>query len=210
MDKYIYIIIYAVILIVGLISYKKYNQTLLLKGWLYFLVYSFLSETFAVYLIYNRKISADFLYNFWNIINTLFYILFFSIKVESLVKKRVIYGLLIVFVCYTLVNILVYENILVDFLSLNFIVGMILIVTTIMIYYAELLNSNSILTVQKSLFFWISIGVLIFNIGLIPVFVIGELIAWQGIFNYIILILNFLMAGSFITGFIVSKKEFNN
>ncbi|MDV7186562.1 hypothetical protein R3X25_04650 [Lutibacter sp. TH_r2] len=59
------------------------------------------------------------------------------------------------------------------------------------------------------MFFWLSVGVLVINIGSIPVFVIGELIDWQGIFNYIILVLNLLMATSFITGFVVSKKELN-
>jgi uncharacterized Tic20 family protein len=79
-----------------------------------------------------------------------------------------------------------------------------------MIYYADVLKSNEILDFQKSIFFWISIGVLIFNIGLLPVFVIGELIDWQGIFRYIIFILNIILSLCFITGFIVSKKEFNS
>jgi len=45
---------------------------------------------------------------------------------------------------------------------------------------------------------------------LLAVFIIVELINWQGIFNYIILGLNILMSLCFITGFIISKKEFNN
>ena len=89
------------------------------------------------------------------------------------------------------------------------IVGQFFIVVTIMIYFVEVLKSEVILNIQKSLIFWISLGALIFNIGLLPVFVIGELIDWQGVFKYIVLIMNILMAASFITGFVVSKKEFN-
>jgi len=87
--------------------------------------------------------------------------------------------------------------------------GELFIVLTIMIYYAELIKSDSILNFKNSLFFWISIGVLIFNIGIIPVLVIAELIDYQCIFRYIILGLNIVMTLSFITGFLISKKEYN-
>ena len=96
-----------------------------------------------------------------------------------------------------------------EYFVYNNIIGQFFIVLSIMIYFVEVLKSEVILTIQKSLIFWISLGVLIFNIGLLPVFVIGELIDWQGIFKYIILSMNILMAASFITGFIVSEKEFN-
>lgn len=208
-DKYTYILIYAFTLIVGLLNYKKYNQSLLLKLWLYFLIYSFLTEVSAVYVIYTLKIRAYLIYNIWNIVNTLFYLLFFSYKIKILAKKRLVFGLILIYILFITINVLFYKNIRIENLNYSAILGMFFIVFTIMIYYTELLNSDSILKFQKSLFFWLSVGVLVINIGSIPVFVIGELIDWQGIFNYIILVLNLLMATSFITGFVVSKKELN-
>ncbi|SDW08487.1 hypothetical protein SAMN05444411_10142 [Lutibacter oricola] len=209
-DKYAYIIIYAIILITGIVSYKKYNHSLLLKFWLYFLVYSFLTELVASYFIHILKVRAYLLYNLWGIISTLFYLIFYSYILKKKIRKRFAFLLIMVFVVYTIIELLFYKKIQSDILVFNSIIGMLLTVLIILIYYIELLNSDSILTLQKSLFFWISLGVLIFNIGLIPVYVIGELIDWQGIFNYIILILNIVMAGCFITGFTASKKEFNN
>ena len=91
----------------------------------------------------------------------------------------------------------------------SWILGLFFVVLTIMLYYTELLKSDAILNIKYSLFFWISIGALIFNIGILPVFVIGELIDWQGVFKYIILGLNILLSLSFITGFLMSKKEYN-
>lgn len=208
-DKYTYILIYAFTLIVGLLNYKKYNQSLLLKLWLYFLIYSFLTEVSAVYVIYTLKIRAYLIYNIWNIVNTLFYLLFFSYKIKILAKKRLVFGLILIYILFITINVLFYKNIRIENLNYSAILGMFFIVFTIMVYYTELLNSDSILKFQKSLFFWLSVGVLVINIGSIPVFVIGELIDWQGIFNYIILVLNLLMATFFITGFVVSKKELN-
>ncbi|WP_456379473.1 hypothetical protein [Lutibacter sp.] len=71
------------------------------------------------------------------------------------------------------------------------------------------MNSDKILVLNKLFIFWISIGVLTFNIGMIPVLLVGELINWTGIYNYIILPLNVIMYGCFIIGFVVSEKEYN-
>lgn len=60
------------------------------------------------------------------------------------------------------------------------------------------------------MFFWISIGVLLYNIGFIPVFVIAELIDFRGVFMYITFALNIILSLCFISGFVISKKEFNN
>lgn len=91
----------------------------------------------------------------------------------------------------------------------NIIVGSILITITVMIYLVELLQDDAVLYLNRSMYFWISIGVLLFNIGFIPVFAIANYIKYSGVFNIITLLLNVLMVGCFITGFIVSKKEFN-
>ena len=76
-------------------------------------------------------------------------------------------------------------------------------------YFSELLQSDKILNINKSIYFWISLGVLLFNIGFIPVNIFAEFISFNGVFNIVAIFLNVLMAGCFITGFIVSKKEFD-
>lgn len=209
MDKYIYILIYCSILFFGIANYKKYNHNLQLKLWLYFLVYSFLTELIATYFIHILKVRANALYNTWFLMNSIFYITFFYSQLKSKTKRNFIIGYLVIFIVLTIGNIYFLKSYITDILRVNFIIGQFFVVVSIMLYYAELLNSDKILRLHKSLYFWISIGTLVFNIGLLPVFVIVELIQWQGIFNYIILILNLMMATSFITGFIVSKKELN-
>lgn len=91
----------------------------------------------------------------------------------------------------------------------NIILGKILMIVTIMLYYTELLKSDLILNIKESLFFWISLGIFIYSIGFIPVFVIAEYISYQGAFRYITFGLNILMSLCFIIGFLISKKQYN-
>ncbi|MFK5957500.1 MAG: hypothetical protein QM495_01380 [Lutibacter sp.] len=206
--KYGYIVIYVIILSVGLFHFKKYKHSFLLKMWLYFLIYSFLTECITRYIVEIYRVRTITLNNTWFILNVLFYMFFYLFNIKNLVRKRLIISLSSVFI---LMNIIMsfYVDYTKEYFVYSNIIGQFFIVLSIMIYFVEVLKSEIILTIQKSLIFWISLGVLIFNIGLLPVFVIGELIDWQGIFKYIILSMNILMAASFITGFIVSKKEFN-
>ena len=61
---------------------------------------------------------------------------------------------------------------------------------TVLIYFSELLQSDEIFNLKKSMVFWISLGVLLFNIGFIPVDIIAEFISFSGVFRIIALILN--------------------
>jgi len=117
--------------------------------------------------------------------------------------------MLVIFVLFTVINILFIKNYFNESLIYINILGKILTSVIIMIYYTEVLKSNDLLYFQKSLFFWISIGVLLYNIGFVPVFIIAELIDFTGIFRYIAFALNIILSLCFITGFIVSKKEYN-
>lgn len=207
--KYGYIGIYAITLSVGFYHLKKYNHNLQLKLWLYFLIYSFLNEIISRYVIEIYEIRTIVLSNTWFIVNSFFYLIFYLFKINESIKKKVVLSLISSFiVCNGIM--FFYKDYSNEYFVYSWIIGQLFVVIAIMIYFMELLNSDSILSIQKSLFLWISIGALIFNISLIPIFVIGELIDWQGIFDGIIFSANVLLSLCFITGFIISKKEFNN
>ena len=210
MPVYIYPIIYSIILVFGILNYFKFNQNLYLKAFLYFLIYSFLTEVIGTYVIRVLEIPSFFVYNTWVIVSNIFYFLFFLSKIKGLKLRKVIMTMLMIFILFTVINILFIKNYFDESLIYNNILGKILISVVIMIYYTEVLKSNDILSFQKSLFFWISIGVLLYNIGFVPVFVIAELIDFTGVFRYIAFALNIVLSFCFITGFIVSKKEYNN
>ncbi|MFD1292872.1 hypothetical protein ACFQ5N_03395 [Lutibacter holmesii] len=108
------------------------------------------------------------------------------------------------------IDVIFIENFITEGLINIMIIGSLFVVISVMLFFVELINRDEILEIQNSLIFWISIGVLLFNIGFIPIIIIAEFIAYRGVFSYIILTLNIIMSLCFITGFLVSKKEFNN
>lgn len=117
---------------------------------------------------------------------------------------------MVIYTVLTIIDISFFTSFIERSMDNNIIIGSIVIVVTVMIYLTELLQDDTILNLKWSMFFWISLGALLFNIGSIPGFVIAEFIAYSGVFRVITLLLNILMTGCFITGFIVSKKEFNS
>jgi len=210
MQKYFFILNYLVLIVFAIIYYKKYINSFYLKLFIYFIIYSFLTEVIGTYISYELKLNSNFIYNTWNIVNHLFYAFFFLSGLASLQKRKAIIGFIIAYIIFSIINILFFRDYFGQILLNNILFGSILIVLVVVIYYSELLSGDAILNIKQSLFFWISVGVLLSNIILIPVWVFAEFFSYQGIFRFLIFASNIIMSLCFITGFIISKKEFNN
>jgi hypothetical protein len=208
-QKYFFIGNYLLIILVGILYWYKLKQSLPLKLFMWFLVYSLITEIVGTYFAFYAKINTALIYNTWNLISYLFYSYLFLVIIKNKTKRKVIFYLTLTYLIYELVNTLFYQNYLTDVYAYSTILIKIFLVITILMYFLELLKSDLILNVKESMFFWISLGVLIYSIGFIPVFVIAKLIDYQGIFRHITFALNISVSLCFITGFIVSKKEYN-
>lgn len=114
-----------------------------------------------------------------------FYLLFFLHLLQNSLKRKILKFIIIIYAVFTAVVIAFYVDFITKFLSINSVIGSILIVISIMIYFSELLQSDEVLNIKKSIYFWISLGVLLFNIGFIPVYIIAEFIVFRGIFDVI-------------------------
>jgi len=211
--KYFYLIyplLYLTTLIVGVSKYSKIKNSLNLKLFLIFIGYSFLTEISAVILGVFLGINTFPIYNTWILVNQFFFFFFFINLLQNSFKKYLVKFIIGLYALFILISISFYSNFSGSYLSMNDIIGSILIVIVILMYFSELLQSDKILNINKSIYFWISLGVLLFNIGFIPVNIFAEFISFNGVFNIVAIFLNVLMAGCFITGFIVSKKDYNN
>ena len=209
LQKYFFICNYLLLIALGIYHYKKIIDSPPLKMFLFFLIYSFFTEVAGMVFAYYLKINTAFVYNSWNIVSYLFYSYFFLSKISSQNKRRLIKIFTIIFIILFLINALFFQKYMNQIFSSNIILGKILMIVTVMLYYTELLKSDLILNIKESLFFWISLGIFIYSIGFIPVFVIAEYISYQGAFRYITFGLNILMSLCFITGFLISKKQYN-
>jgi len=208
-QKYFFICNYLLLIVLGFYNYKKIKESFPLKMFLFFLVYSFFTEVAGMFFAFYSKVNTAVIYNSWNVVNYLFYTYFFLGKIENKTKSLFIKGFAAIFIVLFLVNALFFQNYLNHIFKNNIILGKVFMIVVIMIYFTELLKSDLILNIKESLFFWISIGVFIYSIGFIPVFVIAEYISYQGAFRYITFGLNILTSLCFITGFLISKKQYN-
>jgi len=197
------------VLCAGFINYSKIRDSLYIKLFLIFIAYSLLTEISAFIIGVLLRINTFPIFNTWNLVNHFFYLFFFLHLLQNSLKRKIVIFIIGIYAVFTAVVIAFYVDFLSKFLSINSVIGSILIVISIMIYFSELLQSDEILNLKKSIYFWISLGVLLFNIGFIPVYIIAEFIVFGGVFKIITFLLNLLMISCFVTGFIVSKKEYN-
>lgn len=204
-----YPILYTVLLIIGLLKYDKIRNSFYLRLFLIFIGYSLLTEIIGFITGPVLGINNAIIYNTWNLVNPFFFMLFFLSRIVSIFVRRVLIGLIISYAIYSIIEISLFTNFINSFLDKNYIVGSFLIMISTLIFFYELLKSDKILNLKESMFYWIGLGVLLFNVCFIPAHVISEYTSYGFAYRIITLVLNLIMAGCFITGFIVSKKEFN-
>ena len=209
MQKYFFIINYLIIILFGIYNYQKIKHSLSLKLFLFFLGYSFLTEVVGTVFAYVLRKNTSIIYNTLFLVNFIFYSYFFYSLLKAKIKKKIVIISLILFLLVFIILGLFYLNYTTQMFRNLIVFGKLLMIVFVLMYFSELLNSNLIMNVKKNMFFWISLGVFLYAIGFIPAYIIGELINYQGIFKYITFILNIFVSICFITGFMISKKEFN-
>ncbi|MEW7288945.1 hypothetical protein [Aquimarina sp. 2304DJ70-9] len=104
------------------------------------------------------------------------------------------------------------ENYLHQLQSIPFLLGSLLLMTSIIFYYIELLKTEQTQEITRDLLFWISAGLLIYYIGKTPFRVVRDYYANLSMSDHSILfilnsILTIIMNSCFIIGFIMNKKQ---
>lgn len=206
---YTYVIIYGVSVFIGLLTYSKYKHRTALKMFLGFLIYSLLTEVLGGYLGRVLVVKNNYVYNTWNIVAFFFYAYFVLSRLTDIKKRIVVKVLVGIFFIVTFINIVFYAGLIKVVLVYNSLFAKSLIVIMMIVYFIELMQSDEILNFKKSLFFWICTGVFLYNLTFLPVFALIKYTSFFGVFKYITFGLNIIMHLCFITGFIISKKEYN-
>ncbi|MCM5662996.1 hypothetical protein [Galbibacter mesophilus] len=86
--------------------------------------------------------------------------------------------------------------------------GVLLTLGAIFAYLYTILKSDEILTFYKTLPFWITVGILFFNLVTMPIFIFARQLKFSAIvYEFILLISNYVMYGCFITGFVINARE---
>jgi len=206
LSSYIFIILPFIVLLTGILTFKKYKNSKL-KYFLFFIFYAFLTELSSYYIGFILRKSTFLIYNIYILLSTIFYLLLFYFYIKR--NNFFIKLMLIIFVAFYLYNYIFIQNTLYTSQTNTLLLGSIFIIISAIFLFVELLNSDDILIINKLLLFWVSIGIFLFYVGIVPIFVMADFLNYRGLFDYIILSLNIIMYSCFVIGFIISKKEYN-
>jgi hypothetical protein len=88
--------------------------------------------------------------------------------------------------------------------------GSILLVITLVLITIEFLqNPKMIENIERSILFWITLGCFLFYVGIIPILFSSKYYLFNGVFKYILVVLNSFAHFTFILGFMLSKPKYN-
>lgn len=213
-DNILYNLILYVEIITAIIAsvyYYKYKNSYL-KYFLIYLWYIAINEAVGKYssdvlevynlIIYNiyLLISFTFLFSiYWNFLKTNRY-------------KKIVASFALIYIIAFIINGLFFENYKMDLVTYPFIMASCFLIITVTFYFIEILNSEKVLNVTRDLLFWISVGVVLFNIGVIPWVITLKLYSenftlMNTLLQVLILILNICFIVGFTCSYKIQKQE---
>ncbi|MBZ0328103.1 MAG: hypothetical protein K8F54_10895 [Altibacter sp.] len=193
--------------ILATVHFKKYENSTE-RYFLYFLWYTFFVEIGGAVIAYVFEVKNFWLYNAFTITSFLFYFYWYSTILEKKIFKRAVLIFTLLFLCVSSIS-LFYQSWL-EYHTYTLIAGAVFVLILTLFHFYQLLNSNEVLIVKYKLSFWISTALLLFYMGIIPLFTLLEYINIQGLSYILILVgLNMILYGCYIIGFIWTKKKYN-
>ncbi len=195
--------------IVGTIYYHKYKNAPVLKYFIFLLWYVVCNEFIGLYIrLYGSGYNA-LIINIYNLINFSYILFLFKNYLNSAKGKKLVLILCILYLISFIINGF-YENYLIDFQSIPYIIAAFFVVITILLYFREILNSEKVLHAKKNLLFWIGVGLLLYFVGNIPFRIIRNYYEYLSDASTLFLVnftLAVIMNVCFIIGFIWSDKK---
>lgn len=193
-------------LIIGIFTYFKSKDSIVGYLTLYLLLDIGL-ETVMLF-FHDREVNNIVYYNILYLVH---YSMFFWLFYKSLDRKRnkllILSGSILYGVTF-LVNVFYGSNFLLQSTSLANIVGAVVLAFFIVLYYFEILFSEKVLYIKRDVFFWFTIGALLYYTGTIPfeLMINLNLKAFTAIYyiNYLLCIIYY---SCFILGFLLHKSR---
>ncbi|SRX54953.1 hypothetical protein AEQU1_01973 [Aequorivita sp. CIP111184] len=151
--------------------------------------------------------------NIYSVISYLFYINYFKWYLSNKLSITVINWVSIVFLGASIFEIIFSGSFFVKFIPISSIFGTLFVFLSISFYYLELLKSDQILQVQKSLPFYISVGALIFHLCTTPLFLYSSYLSnsidpsFVILYRRVIFGSNYLLYSIYTAGFLICLRK---
>ncbi len=196
--------------IVAWFTLNKYKNTPL-KYLPYYLSYATILEIGADFMPwFELTNTSTWWYNIGINIEILFYLYVFYQYIENKKTKKLLLFTGVLYEIYFLVNFLSSSESINTYQTFPFVFGGIILIVFIFLFLLEMFQSDKVLYAGKYLIFWVSLGLLFYNIIPLPSFAIRKLI--PGLEGSIIMAVqytsNIIMYLLFIYGFIWSSMKY--
>lgn len=192
-------------LIIGIFTSFKHKD-IIVKYLVFYLMLDIGMETFFMFFYFIENNIK-----YYNLLSLINFTIFFSLFYRSLDKKRnkkLVIGGSILYGVTFLITVFYQNNFLEESTSLSNIVGAIILAVFIVLYYFEILFSERIQYIKRDVFFWFSVGALLYYTGSVPfeLMINYNLEAYTAIYyiNYLLCIIYY---SCFILGFLLHKSR---
>ncbi len=198
-------IIELITAIVAVLSWNKYKHSTERK-FVYFFWIVFLMDVSGTIIAYSTKYNNLFIYNSLFIFYFIFFISWYK---KILEKKRSYFFISITFVYLIFLVFSFYKESFTNSLqTLNFFSGSIAIILCSFFYYFQLLNSEKVLTLKTNLPFWITMGNIIYFVGMLPLVILLKYLNITELsYSIIVTLLNWVTYICYILGFKWMKNK---
>ncbi|MGB5553806.1 MAG: hypothetical protein WBM83_04040 [Flavobacteriaceae bacterium] len=149
------------------------------------------------------------MYNIYIMVSISFYFYWYHTIIEDRKGKMAIKVLAAVFLLYGLFSLMKWDG--AGLQKYTFMVGAVFTLICALLHFRQLLQSDDALNLSRTLPFWVSTGLLLFNIGMVPYMLLSDYLNFRNnIYSIVILLLlNFILYGCFSIGFIWSREKPN-
>lgn len=178
------------------------------RYFVYFLWFTFLLEFIAGLIGYIFSMDNEWMYNIFMLISFSFYLSWYYSILQRKGLKKTIIVFTALFVCIAFWS-FAFQS-WSSYHKYTFVTGALLTMVCTIFHFWQLLNSDEILEVKYKLSFWISTGLLLFNMGMIPLMLLSSHLNFSEIQFYILIItLNIILYGCYSIGFLWTKEKYN-
>ncbi len=132
------------------------------------LIYSY---DFFNFFDYKLFYSNQWLYNIYTIICFSIYIIYFRASIIKRILRNMLSFLLFIYVSISITYFVVTKSLFEVFSIFIFILGVILLLISILLYFYEILNNDVIFKITQNLPIYIALGALVFHLCVTPIFI---------------------------------------
>lgn len=156
-----------IVAIVGLFKYKDYAHTKA-KYFLFSVWYIVFTEFLGTYFYKWFNMVNYSVYNTYRLVQITFYLWWIRSLIQSKFKRKILAIFILVFVVTHLTDDIFIHSYLYESSTYGYTLGVLLVIIAICFYLVEQFNSEKVLTISNSKYFWFLLGILIFNATYLP------------------------------------------